>query len=350
MLKVSSLVSFFEDRYPTKFSFDWDNCGLQVGSKSNDIQKVYFCLTLTSNTLAQAIQYGADAIITHHPLFYKPISQIDTSKYLGKTIELLIKHNMSVYSLHTNFDVYHKGVSDILAEKYGFTKTKVLSPSNIELYKLVVYVPKDNLEKFRSDFLELRVGNIGNYSHCSFYSEGEGTFLPEEGSNPYVGQKGTLERVEEVRLETIVKEIELDRVVSKMKEIHPYEEPAYDIIPLKNKDKSIGLGRYTVLEEEKQVSDFLSVYSGQLKGNVNIDRSVKKVAFCGGSGSSLVNKVISLGIDLFITGDIDYHTAIAAEEQGLTILDIGHDQSEMPAIHFLKYITADKFSELETYI
>ncbi len=350
MLKVSTLISFLEDRYPAKLSFEWDNCGLQIGSKQNDIHKVLLCLTLTSKVLDYAIQSNVDTIISHHPLFFKPVSQIDTSKYFGKNLKLLFKNDISVYCLHTNFDVSQNGVSDVLAEKYGFTKTKVLSPSSVDLCKLIVYVPNDNLEQFRSELLETRVGSIGNYSHCSFYSKGEGTFLPNEGANPYIGQKGTLEKVEESRIEVIVKEVDLDKVVSKMKDIHPYEEPAYDIIPLRNKDKNIGLGRYTVLEDEKCISDFLSVYSGQLKGNLDINKKVKRIAFSGGSGASLVGKVVSLGIDLFITGDIDYHTAIEAEEQGLTILDIGHEQSEMPAIHYLKLILADKFPEIEFLI
>ncbi|MEI7942372.1 MAG: Nif3-like dinuclear metal center hexameric protein [Candidatus Riflemargulisbacteria bacterium] len=350
MLKVSTLISFLEDKYPTKLSFDWDNCGLQIGSNHNEVHKVLLCLTLTSKVLDYAIQSNVDYIITHHPLFFKPISQIDTSKYLGKTIKLLINNNISVYCLHTNFDVSQNGVSDVLAEKYGITKTKVLSPSAVDLYKLIVYVPKDQLAQFRSELLELRVGSIGNYSHCSFCSNGEGTFLPEEGSNPCVGQKGTLEKLEESRIEVIVKEVDIDKVVSKMKDIHSYEEPAYDIVPLRNKDKNIGLGRYTAIKEEKCISDFLSVYSGQLKGNLDINKKVKRIAFSGGSGASLVGKVVSLGIDLFITGDIDYHTAIEAEEQGLTILDIGHEQSEMPAMHYLKLILADKFPEIEFLI
>ncbi len=350
MLKVSSLISFFEDKYPSRFSLDWDNCCLQVGSKHKDIHKVLFCLTLTTRIVEQAISFGADLVITHHPLIFKPLSQIDTSKYFGKNLESLLKNNISVYSMHTNFDVNQNGVSDVLAEKYGFKKTKVLSPSSVELYKLVIYVPKNQFEQFRSDFLELKVGDIGNYSHCSFCGHGEGTFLPNEEANPFIGQKGVLEKVEEVKLETIVKEADLDKVVSKMKEIHPYEEPAYDIYPMKNKDKSIGMGRYVVLEEERKVSDFLSVFPGQLGGNISLDRKVKKIAFCGGSGSSLVNKVVSLGIDLYITGDIDYHTAVDAEEQGLTILDIGHEQSEIPSIHYLGDLVKSQFPELEIIV
>lgn len=350
MVKVSNLINFLEDRYSPKLAFEWDNSGLQIGSRYNDVHKVLFCLTLTKNVLEGAIAQNVNCIITHHPVMFNAISQIDISKYQGKLIEQVIKHNICVYSLHTNFDVCPNGVSDVLAGRYGFNKTKVLSPAGSELYKIVVYVPKDSFENFKRDFLDLNVGNIGNYSHCSFSSTGEGTFLPNDNASPYIGQSGVLEKVNEIKLETIVKDVDIDKVVSKMKSIHPYEEPAYDIIPLRNKDKSIGLGRYVVLSEDKVVENFLSVFNGHLYGNTNLQRKVKRIAFCGGSGKSLINKVASMDIDLFITGDIDYHASVDAEELGLSVLDIGHYQSEIPAMHYLKSILTDKFPEIEFFI
>ncbi len=350
MLKVSSVVSFLEAKYPTKYSYDWDNCGLQLGTKDKPVSKVLLCLTLSSKVVEQAVALRVDLVLTHHPLFFKPLIQIDTAKYIGKNIEILLKNDIAVYSLHTNFDVNKDGVSDVLAEQYGFKDIRVLSPLSVALYKLIVYVPKDKLEEFRTSFLELDLGNIGNYSHCSFSAVGEGTFLPNDSASPFIGQAGVLEKVEEVRIETIVKEIDLDRVVSKMKSIHPYEEPAYDIILLKNTDKNIGLGRYVVLKDEKSVRDFLSPFDGKLFGNLDLDRRVKRVAFCGGSGKSLISKVASMDIDLFITGDIDYHSAVEAEELGLSVLDIGHFQGEMPAMHYLKNILIEKFSEVEFII
>ncbi|MDD4526944.1 MAG: Nif3-like dinuclear metal center hexameric protein [Candidatus Margulisbacteria bacterium] len=350
MLKVSSIVNYLEEKYPSKFSFEWDNCGLQIGTRDREVSKALLCLTLTSAIIEKAISEKVDLIVTHHPLIFKPLTMIDTSKYWGKNIELLLKNEICVYSLHTNFDVNVNGVSDVLAEKYGFTKTKVLSPMFTDLYKIVTYIPKDKFEEFKGKFLELNVGNLGNYSHCSFSTSGEGTFLPNSEASPFIGQNGVLEKVDEIKIETIVKDTDLDKVVSTMKSFHPYEEPAYDVFSIKNKDKSIGLGRYVVLDEEKRVEDFLSVFNGHLYGNVSLDRKVKRIAFSGGSGASLVAKVAAMDIDLFITGDIDYHTAVDAEELGLSILDIGHYESEMPAMYYLKSILTDKFSEIEFVI
>ncbi len=349
MVTLSSIHKYIENRYPAKYSADWDNVGLQVGSSNNEIKKVLVCLTITSDVVARAIETGANLILSHHPLIFNKLSKIDTSSYQGKIIEKLIQNNISAYSAHTNFDVNVNGVSDILASSYGFKKTKVLSPIVSELFKLVVYVPVKNYDEFRDSFLELQVGNIGAYSNCSFSSVGEGTFLPGEGSRPYIGEEGTLERVQEIKLETIVKEAELDNVVSLMKNLHPYEEPAYDIFPMKNKDKSIGYGRYARVTDGRHVGDFLWVFQGQLKGSGDGGRKVNKIAFSGGSGSSFVKKAASMGIDLLITGDIDYHAGVEAYELGLTILDIGHEQSEWPAVHYLTGILTEQFPEIEFF-
>lgn len=350
MVKVSSLINFLEDKYNPKLSFEWDNCGLQVGNRQNNVHKILFCLTLTTTVLQKAISLDVDCIITHHPLIFRPISLIDSSKHLGKMLEAIMKNNISVYSLHTNFDVCPNGVSDVLASRYGFNQTKVLSPVLSDLYKIIVYLPKDNFEEFKKEFLSLNVGNIGNYSHCSFSTFGEGTFLPNHLANPFIGKSGVLEKVDEVKIETIVRSADLDKVVSKMRSLHPYEEPAYDVFPMKNKDKTIGLGRYVVLSEEKPVEYFLTFFGGYLYGNSDLQRKVKKVAFSGGSGKSLIDKVASMDIDLFITGDIDYHSSVEAEELGLSVLDIGHYKSEMPAMEYLRDCIKSQFPEVEVVV
>lgn len=345
MVLAKDIFSFLETLYPLSYSLDWDNSGLQLGSKEKEVQKVYFCLDLTTKDLEVALDFSANLIITHHPFFFENIKNIRTDKPQGKIISELMKNDITVYSMHTNLDCASQGVSDVLAQKFNINNYKVLSPNNsANFFKIVVYVPQNDFEKFRNDFLELPLGYMGDYSHCSFSSEGEGTFKPLEGATPYIGNIGELAKVSEKRIETIVKDIDLDKVISKILSIHPYEEPAYDIFPLKKNLKNVGIGRIGCFETAIRLSDFKPALPGVYKGFYSPEKSIKKVAISGGSGGKLIDKVIQKEADLFITGDIGYHDHLKAMEAGLAILDIGHE-AESEILPFLKKLIENNFGD-----
>ncbi len=346
-MKIADITSYLEQVYPLKYALDWDNCGLQVGDLLGQTDTVVITLTVTPQVVEKALALGSKLIIAHHPLIFTPLKHLDTSSPSGKLIQTIIQNELTVYSLHTNLDIASKGVSDALAAKFGCAQTQVLQVTNSEkLSKLIVYIPAEYFLQFREQFLQTKVGHIGNYSHCSFSSLGEGTFLPEQESHPFIGEIGHLSKVQEYKLETIVKDADVSQVLALMKNYHPYEEVAYDLVPLINTGQQVGLGRYAEVSP-LSLGEFSQKWpAGSLKGNTDSQKSIKRIGFCGGNGSSLLKRVIALDIDLYITAEIGYHDELLAKDHNLTVLDLGHELSEVPVLDTLQKVLNDKFPSL----
>jgi len=319
---------------------EWDNTGFQLGDLEKEINKIIVALDLDRDVLEVAIKEKAEMIITHHPLIFKPLKAVRRQNNKEKLIIDLIREDIVVYNAHTNLDLANNGVNDVLAK---VLKLKSIQPLKITyqepLYKFVVFVPKPHAKLIRDVLGNEGAGFIGNYSHCTYNIEGIGTFMPLEGTSPYIGELNKLEEVEEVRIETIVEKKDLKRVISKVLEHHPYEEVAYDIYPLDNKGKFYGYGRIGEIEKTK-LTDYLDFVKKQLEVDTlvvygDLDKEITKVAVCGGSGATFIHDAYSKGADIYITGDIKYHDSQYANELGLTIVDAGHFDTEkviLPAI------------------
>lgn len=346
--KVKDIVSIMETHFPLYLAETWDNVGLQLGSLDRDLERVMVALDLDGEILEQAVNKRVGMIITHHPLFFKPIKRIDLATVEGKMIRKLIQEDITVYSSHTNLDAAEQGLNQLLAECLNLEKIEPLGQDKMEeLFKLVVYVPSTHVHELRKAINEAGAGHIGQYSDCSFRSIGTGTFCPGEESNPFLGEKGLLEEVEEYRLETVVYKHELPRIIKIMEEAHPYEEVAYDIYHLENQGKVFSLGRKGQLKNEMSLSAYvdevkkcLGVKTLRIVGNMN-DR-IKTVAVVSGSGASLINRVQNNGIDLFITGDLKYHEAKEAQAIGLAIIDAGHQATEEIVTAYLCNLLAEE--------
>ncbi|MDD5456897.1 MAG: Nif3-like dinuclear metal center hexameric protein [Candidatus Margulisbacteria bacterium] len=342
---ISEITQFFENLYPLKYSLSWDNCGLQTGSLYKPVSNVLITLTPTTESIKNAIENHCELMICHHPLIFKSLASINTSEVNGQLIEKLIKANITLYAMHTNLDIARNGISDVLANYFDLNNIQVLNITNHEkIYKIIVYVPAAQFSNYREKLLDSPVGNIGNYSHCSFSSEGEGTFKPGLTSKPFIGQAGELSKVKEYKLETVVLGKDLEKVIEQIVRLHPYEEPAYDVILLHNNCSQVGLGRYGSIEPVK-LQEFNQKIVGTYKGYINMDRIIKTIAVCGGNGSDLVQKAVDCNVDLFISGDIDYHADLLARESGLTIFDIGHENSEKVILPYLHDLLSKKFGE-----
>lgn|SRR5690625_434962 len=315
---------------PKEFAYDWDNVGLQVGSVTEETTGVLVTLDVTEDIVKEAIEHKANVIIAHHPMLFKPIKQIDFNTVQGALLKQLIENDITVYASHTNLDIAQGGVNDLLSEAIGLEDIKPLVPTYHEsLVKLAVFTPISHVKHVVDSLSDAGAGHIGNYSHCTFQSEGTGTFKPLEGANPFIGSENKLERVEEIKIETIVEEKNIATVVAKMKEAHPYEEVAYDIYPLKNQGDEYGLGRIGTLKEPMTLQQFMHI----VKERYNVShlrfvgdryREVKRVAVLGGSGERYIDVAIRAGADVFITGDVTFHPAQEAELKGLAIVDPGH--------------------------
>ena len=333
-MNLKSLIKKIENKYPLNLAYDWDNVGLLVGDFNMDAKKVLVVLEANEKVINEAIENEVDLIITHHPFIFKKINKINTSDLKGKLIHKLIKNDVALYSMHTNFDIAFDGLNDYFMELMGFEDCKILDITNNEvLYKLAVYVPTTHIKKVKEALAKSGAGHIGNYSHCSFSSEGIGDFKPLEGTNPFIGSVGEIESVEEIKIETIVPQKVLGGVISSMINAHPYEEVAYDLYKLENKGKSVGLGRVSKLKEDislqelcNNIKEKLNMTHIRLVGDINT--KISKVAVVTGSGADMVKKAQRAGAEVIITGDVKYHDAQDALDMGMCIVDCGHFDTE----------------------
>ncbi|MEH7272925.1 Nif3-like dinuclear metal center hexameric protein [Neobacillus vireti] len=324
------IIQLFEQFSPKGLAMEGDKIGLQIGRLNKKIEKVMIALDVLEEVIDEAIEKQVQLIIAHHPPIFRPLKNVLTDTVQGRMIEKLIKHDIAVYAAHTNLDVAAGGVNDLLAEALGLANPEVLVPTfETNLKKVVIYTPESHAEAIRQALGKSGAGFIGNYSHCTFSAEGTGRFLPEAGTNPYIGEQGQLEAVDEVRIETIVPEHLIKKVVSAMIKAHPYEEVAYDVYPIENKGEVLGLGKIGTVDEMtlgefvEKVKMALEVDKVRVVGDLT--SKVKKVAVLGGDGNKYFKHAKFRGADVYVTGDIYYHTAHDAMMEGLNIIDPGHN-------------------------
>ncbi|MDP4096970.1 Nif3-like dinuclear metal center hexameric protein [Paenibacillus sp. P96] len=333
--KGQTVIQLMEQLAPKHLAVPDDRIGLQLGSLQKEIKQVLVALDVTDEVVEEAIGLGADLIIAHHAIIFRPLKTLNTDQPVGKLYEKLIKNDIAVYISHTNLDTAEGGMNDWMADALGIESSGTLEDVHTDqLFKLVVFVPKTHHQQVQDAVLRAGAGHIGNYSHCSFNIEGIGTFVPQEGAHPYLGQQGKLEQVEEVRVETMVPAGIRGKVIQAMLKAHPYEEVAYDLYPMDLKGRTFGLGRVGKLKQPCTLREFVDVVKKGLKvPHVRVvgdlDRDVKKAAVLGGSGSRYVNKALYKGADVIVTGDIDYHTAHDALMAGIAIVDPGHNAEKM---------------------
>ncbi|GFZ81803.1 GTP cyclohydrolase 1 type 2 [Compostibacillus humi] len=329
-LKHADVFRLLEKLAPKDLAYDWDNVGLQVGSDKHLVKKIMVTLDVLEPVVDEAINKEVNLIIAHHPMLFKPLNQIHVESPQGRMVSKLLKHDITVYAAHTNYDLAEGGMNDILCEKLNIQPTHHVREYRVQsLYKLVCFVPLSHAEKVRDAMGNSGAGHIGNYSHCTFQSQGQGTFKPLEGTNPYIGTQNQLEFVDEVRMETIVEEENLNKVVQAMINAHPYEEVAYDIYPLENKGKKYGLGRIGTLAKPVTLREFavhvknkLDIPYARVTGD--LEAQIRKVAILGGSGEKYIHAAKQKGADVYITGDMTFHAAQDAWQMGLAVIDAGH--------------------------
>nr|MCU0332804.1 Nif3-like dinuclear metal center hexameric protein [Ignavibacteriaceae bacterium] len=291
--------------------------------------------------IESAIKENCNLIITHHPLLYYPLKNLDFSKSSrAKMIEKLIKNNITLYSAHTNLDFTKHGVSYQLAQRLSLKNIRFLKNLSENQIKLAVFVPESHVNKVAEAIYQAGGGLIGEYSHCSFRTSGTGTFKGSDDSNPTIGKKGRVEFVEEVKLEVLVDKWKLSQVLNAMKKVHPYEEVAYDIYSLKNENANYGIGAIGELTEAMHTNDFLNFVSSKLKTLAlrytnSKKKKIKSVAVCGGSCGELVNEAIRQSADAFVTADLKYHTFQDAEGK-ILLIDAGHYETELPILDEIK--------------
>lgn len=341
-VKCQTIFNLIEELAPKFLAEEWDNVGLQIGDPRSEVDSVLIVLDVDGAVVEEAVETGAGLIISHHPLLYRPLKHIRLDLLQGNLIASLLQKNMTVYSAHTNLDNAPRGVNRVLAELLNLKDVEVLNPSGYRhYYKLVVFVPEGYQDAVRDAVCKAGAGWIGNYSDCTFQVKGTGTFRPLEGTDPFIGKEGQLERVDEVRLETIVPEEYLKSVVKAMLKAHPYEEVAYDLYKLEKEGVPYGTGLVGRLENTVTFNEFVKIVKNKLfleklRAGGDLGRAVRKVAVCGGSGANFWHSAVFRGADVLVTGDIGYHAAQDMLASGLNFIDGGHYGTERPVLDVLK--------------
>ncbi len=335
-MKIKDIAERIDKIVPLNLAQDWDNVGLLIGDAQKNVKKILLTIDVTGDVVAEAKKLKTDLIVSYHPVIWDGLKKI-TSEGPSSSVYELIRRGIAVFSIHTALDAATGGVNDGLAEIIGINDGKpigdyVVNPAG-DNYKLVVFVPVESLAAVSNAVFAAGAGAMGNYSNCGFGAEGTGTFLPLENAKPAVGKKGKLEKVPEIRFETIVPGEKLDKVVTAMKKAHPYEMPAFDIIKLYNSQNEFGLGRISELVKPlrmKQIINRIKKHTGAKAFGLigNEKRLVKTAAVCAGSCGKIINSVIAAKADLYLTGELKHHQALAAQEAGLTCICLSHTVSE----------------------
>jgi dinuclear metal center YbgI/SA1388 family protein len=330
--RVRDIAEAVERIAPSPLSEDWDNPGLQVGNPASETNRVLVALTPVDEVFEEAEERGADFLLFHHPLIFDPLKSVDTDSLVARAI----RDDLAVYAAHTSYDAAPEGVSDVLARTLGLRGPfTVVSPRG-SLRKLVIFAPQENVDAIADALAGEGAGVIGEYTHCTFRTPGRGTFLGGEATDPYRGEKGRLEKVEEIRLETVVPAHAADRAAAAAVAAHPYEETALDLYPIGGYPEGCGYGRVGRLPEPMTPEALGEHVANSLGFPVRLaaghGRRVERVAVLGGSGGSFVREVAASGAEAYVTGDLDYHDALLADSLGLAAIDAGHAATELPSL------------------
>lgn len=330
MPTIRQITALIEELAPLQLQESYDNAGMQVGDDSLPATGALLCVDVTEEVVEEAIQLGVNLIIAHHPLLFRPLKRIVGSNYVERVVMKALRNDIAIYAAHTNLDAV--AVNHVWAQKLGLSQLQVLQPIRNMLYKLVTYVPISQADRLKEVLFAAGAGTIGAYDCCSFTSNGVGSFRAGDDTHPYCGEKGVIHHEPESRVEVVLPAYLKSRIVRALLESHPYEEPAYDLIPIANDYTQAGIGVVGNLSHPVSARQLLQQVKEQtqcsvVRHNTLPDKMVQRIALCGGAGSSLIGAALAAKADVFITGEIGYHQFFGYENQ-IVLAEIGHYESE----------------------
>ncbi len=336
-MEVRDVIGVVDRLAPFDLAEPWDRVGLQVGSPGDEVRGVLVTLEVDDAALDEARRRDCDLLLVHHPLIFDPLERLSDDTAAGGLALRAARDGVAVIAAHTNLDKARGGIADIVAELLGLEAAAPLTPAAADALKLVGFVPADDADLVRKALFAAGAGVIGEYEHCSWAVEGQGTFFGRVGTDPTLGQAGRDEDVKELRLEVVFPRRLKRRVTGAYVAAHPYEEPAYDLYPVENEVATLGLGRLGVLPAAQPLAAFAADFAAVLRlpwlryaGDGA--RSVKRVALLPGSGAEAIARGVAQVADVLVTGDVKYHEARAALAQGLALVDAPHGVTEQEAV------------------
>jgi dinuclear metal center YbgI/SA1388 family protein len=330
-LKLAHIIEVLEQWAPPSLQESYDNCGLLTGTPETEFTGAVICLDATEAVILEAASKGFNMVIAHHPIVFSGLKKLNGKNYIERAVLAAIRNQVAIYALHTNLDAVHNGVNRQIGDMLGITNPAILRPAKNQLLQLSTYIPLNAVESVRNALFDAGAGTIGKYSNCSFSVDGHGTFMASEGANPFVGEIGETHTEPEARIELVVPRWLKGRVEAALQSAHPYEVVALNWIALENVHQEIGSGMVGQLPESVQVMDFLQklkrTFGGMVRHTRLLSDSIQRVAWCGGSGSFLLDDAIRQKADVFLTSDFKYHQFFDAEDK-IVIVDIGHFENE----------------------
>jgi dinuclear metal center YbgI/SA1388 family protein len=340
-MKCIEIIKNIENWAPKEIAWQKDNVGLQIGNTNKRIKNILLCLEVNDTVVEEALVNKCNLIISHHPFFFSSLKKIDIANDRNsRLIQKIIKHDIILYSAHTNLDYSKDGVSFQLAKRLELQNINFLVNLKSNQYKISVFVPEDSCEKVAEAIFSAGGGVIGEYTKCSFRTKGNGTFKGSGKTRQTIGGKEDFNVVNEIKLEVLVDRWKLNNVLSELKRVHPYEEIAYDLVPLYNPNVNYGIGAFGDLPTNYNLNDFLGFVAQKLiiknfRYSTKKNSTIRKVAVCGGSGSEYFHEAIAKNCDAYITADIKYHTFQDAEED-ILLIDAGHYETEIFSLREIK--------------
>ncbi|HYO10077.1 MAG TPA: Nif3-like dinuclear metal center hexameric protein [Tepidisphaeraceae bacterium] len=351
MISLAELVAALDDIAPTRLAEAWDNVGLLAGDPEQAVTRAMLCIDLTPAVAAEAEAQRCDAVIAYHPPLFHAVKRLTA----GSVIFDAIRRGVAIYSPHTALDVADGGTNDLLADALGISgddrmPLRIIQPQANQ-YKLVTFVPEQHVERVAAAVFAAGAGRIGDYTQCSFRTPGTGTFFGEEGTNPVVGQQGTLERTSEIRIETVMPVARLNDVLAALRKSHPYEEPAFDLVQLATPPEKVGQGRVGPLASPAPRAEVLERIKRELGLRHLLiagptEGAVTRAACCAGSCGDFVDDAIAAGADLYLTGEMKHHDALKAAARGVTVVCTLHSNSERAVLKRLRARLAERLPQL----
>lgn len=338
-----------DDRFPFAHRADWDNVGILLGDPGARVRRVLIALDATPAAVSECRRRRSDLLVTHHPLIHSPLRSVRPDQTASSAVFDLVRMGVAVISAHTNADVAPHGVSHALARRMGLRGLRPLLPGEpSDACKVAVFVPADRADAVLSAISEAGGARIGAYERCSFRTVGTGTFLPAAGAAPFLGKPGTEERVEEVRLESVVPGSIVPGALRAIRAVHPYEEPAIDVYPLRGGALGGGVGAVGEMERRAPLAEVLeeihrTVRPSWIKVAGPTRKAVRRIAVVAGSGSEFADAARSSGADLFVTADVKYHQALEAAAGEMPVADIGHGSGEKWILPEFRRVIAARF-------
>jgi dinuclear metal center YbgI/SA1388 family protein len=346
-VRISEVTRYLESVAPASYQESYDNSGLITGDPSWTVRGILVTLDCTEAVVEEALAKGCNLIVAHHPIVFKGLKKLTGANYIERVVIRAIRSDVAIYAIHTNLDNVHTGVNRKICERIGLANLTILQPRRDTLSKLVTFIPPDHTDRVLDALYAAGAGQIGNYSNCGFTLSGTGTFTPTDQAQPAIGATGRKESVSEVRAEVIFPSYLQDRVMAALRSAHPYEEVAHYVTSLANDNQEVGAGMTGDLPQAMEPMAFLhglkeSLGVQVIRATAILDKPVKKVAVCGGSGSFLLKRAIQSGAQVFISADFKYHDFFDADGR-IIVADIGHYESEVHTKELLVGVLMKKF-------